>query len=102
MLVTCGLGPKVWEEALSRPRKEEQAGLTLSPVPGFLSCRLRTLSASLLLSLTLGLRDSSPPFPWFLVTRLRLYRLPFLCSQPSSPGGLAWEPMTAHLRSPGP
>lgn len=40
MLVTCGLGPKVWEEELSKQRKEEQAGLTLSPVPGFLSCRL--------------------------------------------------------------
>lgn len=82
MLVTCGVGPKVWEEALSKQRKEEQAGLTLSPVPRLpeLSCGSTTLSASLLLSLTLGLWDSSPPFPWFLVTRLRLCRLPFFCS----------------------
>lgn len=42
MLVTCEVGPKVWEEALSKQRKEEQAGLTLSPVPWLpeLSCRL--------------------------------------------------------------
>lgn len=42
LLVTCGSRPKVWEEVLSKQRKEEGAGLTLSPVSGFLSCRLRS------------------------------------------------------------
>lgn len=32
LLVTCGSGPKVSEEVLSKQRKEERAGLTLSPV----------------------------------------------------------------------
>lgn len=31
-MVTCGLGPKGLEEVLSKQRKEEWAGLTLSPV----------------------------------------------------------------------
>lgn len=55
LLVTCGLGPKVSEEVLSKQRKEERAGLTLSPVTGFLSSSSAVLSISF---------PPSVPDPW--------------------------------------